>query len=200
MPAARSSRTCRWSGAAAHRSRTNFAARSSSANVARVPLSLSGVISARHAEPVSSHVIAAGRRHSLGLCEDGTVVAAGAGKAGECRTDDWVDVIGVAAANVHTASNTGRSHSVGLRSDGTVVATGWNGDGQCEVTSWREMTAVAAGWGGRDHCGRGKRSPWSVRRRCVARRDRHRSRLPSHGRSDQEPTRPCGWRSNGRSL
>lgn len=82
---------------------------------------------------VGKSVIAAGRRHSLGLCADGTVVAAGTGTSGECRVEDWVHVVAVAAGNVHTASNTGRSHRVGLRVDGTVMATGWNGTGS--VTS-----------------------------------------------------------------
>jgi alpha-tubulin suppressor-like RCC1 family protein len=100
----------------------------------------------RHAVHVSGPVIAAGRRHSLGLCGDGTVVAAGTGTSGECRVEDWVRVVGVAAGNVHTASNTGRSHSVGLGAAGTVMATGWNGDGQCDVASWRGVALVAAGW------------------------------------------------------
>lgn len=42
--------------------------------------------------PKSDHVLAAGRRHSLGLREDGTVVAAGMGSACECRTNGWGDV------------------------------------------------------------------------------------------------------------
>src|SRR4029450_10579700 len=96
----------------------------------------------RHAVHVSNPVIAAGRRHSLGLCADGTVVATGTGTSGECRVEDWVQVVAVAAGNVHTASNTGRSHSVGLRADGIVIATGWNGDGQCDVASWRDVTLV----------------------------------------------------------
>lgn len=90
--------------------------------------------------------VAAARRHSVGCRRDGTVVAAGADSAGECRVERWDGVIAVAAGNVHTARNTGRSHTVGLRSDGTVLATGWNRDGQCDVTGWRDVTAVAAGW------------------------------------------------------
>ncbi|MCM3021705.1 chromosome condensation regulator, partial [Priestia megaterium] len=95
---------------------------------------------------VGSATLAAGRRHSVALRRDGTVVAVGATAAGECRVEQWDDVVAVAAGNVHTARNTGRSHTVGLRSDGTVLATGWNGDGQCDVTGWRGITAVAAGW------------------------------------------------------
>ena len=94
----------------------------------------------------SASVLAAGRRHSVGRCWDGTVLAVGNSAADECRVEQWEDVVAVAAGNVHTATNTGKSHTVGLRSDGTVLAMGWNGDGQCDVGSWRDVTAVAAGW------------------------------------------------------
>ncbi|WP_327119107.1 hypothetical protein [Nocardia sp. NBC_01730] len=90
--------------------------------------------------------LAAGRRHSVARCRDGTVVAVGADAADECRVELWKGVIAVAAGNVHTATNTGRSHTVGLRSGGTLLASGWNGDGQCDVAAWRDVVAVAAGW------------------------------------------------------
>ena len=86
-------------------------------------------------------LIAAGRRHSLGLRADGTVVAAGAGTSGECRVDSWTGVVAVAAGNVHTAPNTGRSHSVGLRADGTVLAAGRLREGACDVGEWRDAVA-----------------------------------------------------------
>ena len=86
-------------------------------------------------------VLAAGRRHSVGLRRDGTVVAVGDWSAGECDVGTWTDVVAVAAGNVHAAANTGRSHTVGLRSDGTVLATGWNGDDQCDVAGWRDTSA-----------------------------------------------------------
>ncbi|WP_026171880.1 MULTISPECIES: RCC1 domain-containing protein [unclassified Streptomyces] len=96
-----------------------------------------------------SSALAAGRRHSVGLRRDGTVLAAGSGLAAvECRVEGWAGVVSVVAGNVHTARNTGRSHTVALRSDGTVLATGWNGDGQCDISGWRGVTAVAAGWRG----------------------------------------------------
>ena len=72
--------------------------------------------------------LAAGRRHSVGLRGDGTVLAVADGVAGELDVDDWVDVVAVAAGNVHTFNNTGRSHTVGLMADETVRATGWNGE------------------------------------------------------------------------
>lgn len=90
--------------------------------------------------------MAAGRRHSVALRRNGTVVAVGNGRAGECNVDDWENVVAVAVGNVHSAANTGKAHTVGLRSDGTVLATGWNGDHQCELGEWRDVTAIAAGW------------------------------------------------------
>lgn len=90
-------------------------------------------------------VIAAGRRHSVGVRRDGRVLAAGSLDAPECAVSDWRNVVAVATGNVHVARNTGRSHTVGLRADGTAVATGWNGDGQCDVASWNTVVTIAAG-------------------------------------------------------
>ena len=90
--------------------------------------------------------LAAARRHSLLVTDDGHVLAAGPAGASECAVADWTDVVGVAAGNVHTAKNTSRSHSVGLCSDSTVLATGWNAHGQCGVGAWTDIVTVAAGW------------------------------------------------------
>ena len=80
--------------------------------------------------------LAGGFGHTVGLCNDGTVVATGDNGLGQCSVDSWSDVVAVAA---------GACHTVGLRSDGTVIATGWNDDGQCDVDSWSDVVAVAAG-------------------------------------------------------
>ena len=80
--------------------------------------------------------IAAGYEHTVGLCADGTAVAAGDDAFGQCGVSDWNGLIAVAA---------GAYHSVGLRSDGTVVAVGDNRYGQCEVSDWKDVTAIAAG-------------------------------------------------------
>jgi len=90
----------------------------------------------------STSVLAAGRRHSVGLRRDGTVVAVGNGAAGECRVGGWEDVVALAAGNVHTAANTGKSHTVGLRSDGTVLATGDNLEGQCNINTWEDIVSL----------------------------------------------------------
>ena len=85
--------------------------------------------------------LAGGFGHTVGLCNDGTVVATGNNGLGECSVDSWSDVVAVAAGYYHT---------VGLRSDGTVIATGLNAvpvfdEGQCDVDSWTDIVAVAAG-------------------------------------------------------
>lgn len=72
----------------------------------------------------------------VGLRSDGTVVAVGNNKAGQCDVGEWTDIVDVAA---------GYSHTVGLRSDGTVVAVGSNGYGQCNVEEWRDIVSVFAG-------------------------------------------------------
>ncbi|AGA58083.1 hypothetical protein Theco_1961 [Thermobacillus composti KWC4] len=74
-----------------------------------------------------NHVLAAGRRHTVGLREDGTVVAAGNNAYGQCNVDEWRDIVAIAA---------GCAHTVALRADGTVVAAGSNEYGQCDVSGW----------------------------------------------------------------
>lgn len=102
--------------------------------------------------------LAAARRHSLLVTDDGHVLAAGPAGASECAVADWTDVVAVAAGNVHTAKNTSRFHSVGLCSDGTVLATGWNAHGQCDVGAWTDIVTVAAGWRRTPACA--PRAPW----------------------------------------
>lgn len=72
--------------------------------------------------------ITAGRRHTVGLKSDGTVVAVGDNKYGQCNVSDWRDIVAIAA---------GCAHTVGLKSDGTVAAVGDNEYGQCDVSGWR---------------------------------------------------------------
>ena len=118
--------------------------------------------------------LAAGSLHTVGLKADGTVVAAGWNRDGQCDVSDWTDIVAVAAGSFHTiglkadgtvvavgkngvaqcnvsgwtdigAVAAGDSHTVGLKADGTVVAAGWNRDGQCDVSGWTDIVAVAAG-------------------------------------------------------
>ena len=123
----------------------------------------------------SQSTLAAGAYHTVGLCNDGTVVAAEWNDEGQCDVNSWTDIVAVAAGYTHTVGlhsdgtvvATGNNelgqcsvdswtnivavaaefwHTVGLRSDGTVVAAGWNDEGQCDVNSWTNIVAVAAGY------------------------------------------------------
>lgn len=94
----------------------------------------------------AKNTIAAGCRHSVGLKFDGTVMAVGDNKHGQCNVSDWCNIVAVAAGNVHMATNTGNAHTIGLKSDGTVEAVGWNKHNQCNVSTWSDIVAVAAGW------------------------------------------------------
>ena len=82
------------------------------------------------------HSISAGNRHTVGLKSDGTVVAVGDNKYGQCNIDDWRYIVAISA---------GGSHTVGLKSDGTVVAVGDNKYGQCNVDDWSDIVAISAG-------------------------------------------------------
>lgn len=50
-----------------------------------------------------SCTIAAGRRHTVALKSDGTVIAVGDHKYGQCKVSDWCHIVAVAAGNVHMA-------------------------------------------------------------------------------------------------
>jgi hypothetical protein len=80
--------------------------------------------------------VAAGYAHTVGLRNDGTVVAVGDNPYGMYEVSDWSDIVQVAV---------GYGHTVGLRNDGTVVAVGNNSSNQCEVSGWTDIVQVAAG-------------------------------------------------------
>ena len=84
----------------------------------------------------ASALVSAGSDRTVGLKSDGTVVAVGWNKYGQCDVADWRDIVAVSA---------GYRHTVGLKSDGTVLAVGDNDDGQCDVADWRDIVAVSAG-------------------------------------------------------
>ena len=125
-------------------------------------------------EGLPKHTIEAGDSTSVGLKSDGTVVAVGSNSTGQCKVDDWNNIIAVSAGDNHTvglkangsvvavgsdydgrcsfgerndivAISAGELHSVGLKDDGTVVAVGDNKSDQCDVRKWKEITAVSAG-------------------------------------------------------
>ena len=122
----------------------------------------------------SGETVSAGVYHTVGLKADGTVVAAGSNRNGQCSISNWKDIVAVSAGRYHTvglkadgtvvavgsnlsgqcnisgwkkiiAVSAGGSHTVGLKADGTVVATGLNAHGQCNVSGWTDIVAISAG-------------------------------------------------------
>ncbi|OGF28115.1 hypothetical protein A2303_00110 [Candidatus Falkowbacteria bacterium RIFOXYB2_FULL_47_14] len=79
--------------------------------------------------------IAAGPYHTVGLKNDGTVVATGLNVYGQCNVSSWTDIIQISVGPYHT---------VGLKSDGTVVAVGDNAYGQCNVGGWSNIVQVVS--------------------------------------------------------
>ena len=80
--------------------------------------------------------IAAGANHTVGLKEDGTVVAVGDNSYGQRNVTPWTKIKAIAA---------GVNHTVGLKEDGTVVAVGDPGYGRLDVSTWTKIKAIAAG-------------------------------------------------------
>lgn len=74
--------------------------------------------------------------HTVGVKSDGSVVAVGVNRYGQCDLDNWWGIASVSA---------GDNSTLGLRYDGTVVARGDNHLGQCDVSDWRDIVQVAAG-------------------------------------------------------
>jgi len=74
--------------------------------------------------------------NTVSLKADGTVVAIGDNKYGQCDTKKWRDIVAISAGGFST---------VGLKADGTVVAVGWNEYGQCDTKNWRDIVAISAG-------------------------------------------------------
>ncbi|MCC8104173.1 MAG: Hsp70 family protein [Clostridiales bacterium] len=85
----------------------------------------------------------------IGLRKNGTVVAAGKNKYGECNVRHWRDVADIAC---------GARHTVGLMENGSVMATGDNKNGQCDVFHWEDVTSVVCS----DRCTVGLRSDGRV--------------------------------------
>ena len=88
-------------------------------------------------DKLSKMIIAGTYHHTVGLKADGTVVAVGENKYGQCNVNDWLDIVAICA---------GDDYTVGLKADGTVVAVGYNKDGQCNVNGWRDIVAISAGF------------------------------------------------------
>jgi len=80
-------------------------------------------------------MVAVGDFHTVGLKNDGTVVAVGNTDSGQCDVSSWSNIKQVIA---------GINNTFGLKNDGTAVAVGGNFFGQCNVSSWSNIKQVAA--------------------------------------------------------
>lgn len=85
--------------------------------------------------------ISAGPHHTVGIKNDGTVVAVGANFFGDCDVANWKDIIAVSASDART---------IGLQSNGKVVATKYTGNpsgytGKCDVSDWTNVVEISAG-------------------------------------------------------
>lgn len=81
------------------------------------------------------NTIDSGFDHIVSLKQDGSVVAAGRNDEGECNTDNWTDVIAIAA---------GDGHTVGLKSDGSVVVTGDTKGRNQNIIKWNNVVEIHA--------------------------------------------------------
>ena len=82
-------------------------------------------------------IMAADGGITYGIRQDGTVVATGNNKYGQCNVSGWTDIVSIAASYGNT---------IGLKADGTVVAVGDNEYGQCNVSGWADIVSITT-WG-----------------------------------------------------
>lgn len=82
--------------------------------------------------------VAGGRGFSLALRKNGTVVAWGDNRKGQCRVPEGLEDVVAVAAGIY-------DFSLALRSDGTVVAWGDNQSGQCTVPEGLNDVVAIAG-------------------------------------------------------
>lgn len=127
----------------------------------------------------STYRIAAGKRHSVAIQPNGTVLTRGYSEEGTCDTSAWTDVVSVAAGDYHVMglTSTGRvlvdgpakyhtgtsewrditviaagdGHCVGLHSDGTLEAVGLNANGQCNVQDLYSDSPIVSIAAGYEH-------------------------------------------------
>jgi hypothetical protein len=92
--------------------------------------------------------IAAGVYHSLGVRADGSIVAWGAGQAGQSGWPHYGQSVVPSPNTGFVAITGGFGHSLGVKADGSIVAWGWNSYGQCNVPSPNTgFVVIAAGDG-----------------------------------------------------
>jgi cytochrome c peroxidase len=73
------------------------------------------------------HLISAGRWHSAGLRDDGTIICWGRNDEGQCNVPT------LPAGILYDGVSAGGWHTIGVRTDGSAIGWGRNTDGQCNV-------------------------------------------------------------------
>lgn len=80
--------------------------------------------------------VSGGQAFSVGLLNNGRVIATGDNIYGQCDVNNWDGIVELSAGYFHT---------VGLKSDGSVIAIGNNDYGQCDVQGWADIISISAG-------------------------------------------------------
>ena len=77
-------------------------------------------------------------RHTVGLREDGTVVACGWDEFNQCKVSGWHDIVAICS---------GLFHTVGLKKDGTVIGCGGTDEGQINFfpEKWKDIVSICCG-------------------------------------------------------
>ena len=81
--------------------------------------------------------------HVVALKNDGTVVAVGDNRKGQCNVtgEEWTDIVAISA---------GAFHTVGLKADGTVVTTldpQHYSKSNRIISNWKHIVSISAGYG-----------------------------------------------------
>ena len=85
---------------------------------------------------LATRLIAAGDSHTLGVKSDGTVIAAGKNRNGQCDVGNWTNIMAVAAGN---------DFSVGILRDGTAITCGKKHSNSRHIRGWKNVVAASAG-------------------------------------------------------
>ena len=80
--------------------------------------------------------INASDNQTVGVREDGTVLAVGENDCGQCNVSGWTDIV---------AAATGYKHTVGLKANGTVTFTGQDFWGDSKVQNMTDIVSIATG-------------------------------------------------------